>query len=106
MYSSSGVYYGDEIKECQLDGACSKHGKNDKYRKYFCSIRKPEGKTQLLGLTLKREDSIKLDLKELGCMWIIFIWLRTGHSGQTLVNAPYDTSHEGNFGCRKRRKVS
>jgi hypothetical protein len=45
-------------------------------------VGKPEGKRPLEGPRRRRVDSIKIYLREIGCMvWIGLIWLRIGKSG-------------------------
>jgi hypothetical protein len=45
-----------------MDGACSTHGRDEKY----VLVRKPEGKEPLGRPRLRREDNIKMELRDIG----------------------------------------
>jgi hypothetical protein len=45
---------------------------------YRVFVEKPEGKRSLGRLRHRWEDNIKMDLKETGWVWTVFIWLRVG----------------------------
>jgi hypothetical protein len=71
-------YLHDKIKRMRLEGhvACVGRKKNV----YQVFMGKSEGK-RLLGKHAHRwEDNIKIDLKEMGGVWIGFIWLKIGAS--------------------------
>jgi len=57
-------YWGNEIKEDEMDGSCSKHGEMRKVYKIL--VGKPEGKKPHGRRRHRWEDNIKMDLKETG----------------------------------------
>jgi hypothetical protein len=42
---------------------------------YRILVTEPEGKRSFWGLMHRREDNINMDLTEIGCLFIAFIWL-------------------------------
>jgi hypothetical protein len=51
--------------------ACSRHG--EKRTTYRVSVGKPEGKRQLGRPRRRRVDIIKIDLRETGCVYMVWI---------------------------------
>jgi hypothetical protein len=62
-----------------MGGACSTNG--EKRNAYRILVRKTDAKRPLGGPSRRWVDNIKMDIREIGWMWIGLIWLRIGTSG-------------------------
>ena len=76
---------GDQIEKNEMGGACSTYGGEEIYR---VLVGKAEGKGPLGRPRHRWEDSIKMDLQEVGCEGMEWIELAQDRDRwQTLVNA-------------------
>ena len=72
---------GGHIEKNEMGGACSTYGENRGV--YMVLVGKPEGKRPLGRPGRGWEDSIKMDLQEVGCGGMDWMWLRMGQVAGT-----------------------
>jgi hypothetical protein len=65
-----------------MDVICSADGEEREV--YRVLVGKPEGKTPLARPWRRCEDNIKVDFREMGCVWTGLSWLRIGTGGEHL----------------------
>jgi hypothetical protein len=77
------------MKEDEVDEACSAHGGDEKCIQSL--VGRPKGKRPLRGPGCKKEDNIKMDLREVGFEGMDWIYLTQNRDLQrTLVNKEFE----------------
>jgi hypothetical protein len=69
----SEIYWNDQVKEDEMGRACSTRG--EKINAYGILVGTPKGKKPLGRLMLRWEDSIKIDIGEIGWRGMDWIYL-------------------------------
>jgi hypothetical protein len=67
-------YYADQIKENEVDGTCSTHGRGEERTVYKVLVGKQEGKRPLERPRRRWEDGIRIDVRETG--WGSVEWIQ------------------------------
>jgi hypothetical protein len=71
FHASPNIMRMNKVKEDEMGGECSTHGRNEKW--YTIFIRKLEGKRPLVRPRRRWEDTIRLDRREIG--WEVVDWI-------------------------------
>jgi hypothetical protein len=82
LYSSADIIRQINSRRMRWAGHVARKGEERKVYKVL--VGKPEGKRPLGRPRRRWEDGIRMDLREIGMVWIGFDWLRTGIGGGLL----------------------